>query len=55
MLRLSTKNAFLAFADVWSVMLEGKKLNKDLFIEDGLHLNEKGYEIWKQVLDPFVK
>lgn len=53
--RLSAKNAFLAFADVWTVMLEGKKLNKDLFIEDGLHMNEKGYEIWKQVLDPFVK
>ncbi len=53
--RLSTKHPFVAYADVWTVMLEGKKLNKDLFIEDGLHMNEKGYEIWKQVLDPFVK
>ena len=53
--RMASKNPLLAFADVWTVMLEGKKLNKDLFIEDGLHMNEKGYEIWKQVIDPFVK
>ncbi len=53
--RMTTKLPNLAYADVWSVMLEGKKINKDLFIEDGLHMNEKGYEIWKQVIDPFVK
>lgn len=53
--RMASKHPSLAFADVWSVMLEGKKINKDLFIEDGLHMNQKGYDIWKQVLDPFVK
>ncbi|MBT8322447.1 MAG: G-D-S-L family lipolytic protein [Eudoraea sp.] len=53
--RMASKHPSLAFADVWSVMLEGEKINKDLFIEDGLHMNQKGYDIWKQVLDPFVK
>jgi lysophospholipase L1-like esterase len=23
---------------------------KELFIEDGLHLNEKGYELWTKVV-----
>ncbi|MBT8179834.1 MAG: G-D-S-L family lipolytic protein [Eudoraea sp.] len=53
--RMASKHPSLAFADVWSVMLKGEKINKDLFIEDGLHMNQKGYDIWKQVLDPFVK
>ena len=40
--RMASKHPLLAYADVWSVMLKGKKLNKDLFIEDGLHMNQKG-------------
>ena len=53
--RIAGKHPLLDFADVWTVMLRGKKLNKDLYIEDGLHMNQKGYNIWKQVIDPFVK
>lgn len=53
--RLSSKHPQLAFADVWSVMLQGKSLKQDLFVEDGLHMNQKGYQLWKQVIDPFVK
>ena len=45
----------LAFADVWTPMLlSGKKLDPTLFIEDGLHMNAKGYAIWSHVLSPLV-
>ena len=53
--RLALENPQVAFADVWSVMLQGRKINPGLFVEDGLHMNEKGYQIWKEVIDPFVK
>ena len=43
------------FADVWSPMLDQNgKVLPDLFIEDGLHMNSKGYDIWQQVLAPYM-
>jgi lysophospholipase L1-like esterase len=44
------------FLDVWTPMLgrDGKVL-PDIFIEDGLHLNKKGYDIWGKVLAPYVR
>jgi lysophospholipase L1-like esterase len=27
----------------------------DLFIEDGLHMNKKGYDIWGKVIVEFLK
>lgn len=46
----------VAFIDVWTPMLntDGNVLN-DLFIEDGLHMNKKGYEIWAKVIGPYIK
>jgi lysophospholipase L1-like esterase len=35
-------------------MLNGRKLKKDIFIEDGLHMNPKGYDIWYTVMKEFV-
>ena len=37
----------LVFIDIWQSML-GKdgEPNKELFVEDGLHMNDKGYRIW---------
>ena len=31
-------------------MIENGVLKKDIFVEDGLHLNEKGYKIWEKTL-----
>jgi lysophospholipase L1-like esterase len=42
------------FADVWQPMLTGRKLNTSLFIADGLHMNNAGYDLWEIVLAPFV-
>lgn len=52
---LSSIQQGLQFADVWTPMLtpEGM-LRKELFIEDGLHMNEKGYDIWIKVLKPLL-
>ncbi|MFK5924041.1 MAG: SGNH/GDSL hydrolase family protein [Verrucomicrobiota bacterium] len=44
----------LQFGDIASPMLE-QKLSPDLFKKDGLHLTEKGYELWKKALLPLIK
>ncbi|WP_149275235.1 GDSL-type esterase/lipase family protein [Pareuzebyella sediminis] len=44
--RLANDNAQVQFIDVWHPMLDGRKVMQDIFIEDGLHMNSKGYDIW---------
>ena len=37
----------LTYLDIWKPMLgEDGKPREDLFLEDGLHMNAKGYQIW---------
>ena len=47
------KNA--AFADVYTKMLDadGQPI-KDIFLSDSLHMNAKGYAIWKPVIEPLL-
>ena len=53
--RLAKGETYLSFADVWSPMLQDdRKLNRNLFISDGLHMNEMGYEIWREVIRPLL-
>ena len=52
--RLCKKDNLLQYADVWKPMLQGRKLKQDIFEEDGLHMNQKGYEIWYTVIKPFI-
>lgn len=49
------KDKKTAFADVYSKMLkaDGSPM-EDIFIEDRLHMNAKGYAIWKKVLEPLL-
>lgn len=42
------------FADVWNIMLNKRKLKTDLFIEDGLHMNVKGYDLWYEVIKNYM-
>lgn len=50
------KNGKLEFADVWSPMLDNSgNVYKDVFLEDGLHMNKKGYDIWGKVIADFLK
>ncbi len=53
-IRLSNKDNLLQFADVWTPMLEGRKLKENIFQDDGLHMNSNGYEIWYAVIKPFI-
>ncbi len=44
-----------AFIDVYSKMLnaDGTPI-KDIFIADNLHMNAKGYAIWKKMITPYL-
>lgn len=43
------------FVDVWTAMLDEKGEPKaEIFVEDKLHLNEKGYAIWREVLAKYL-
>lgn len=43
------------YADVWTPMLnKDGSLKEELFIEDGLHMNRKGYDIWIKVIQPLL-
>ena len=45
----------LVYLDVFTPMLDEEgQPRKELFVEDGLHLNEKGYELWTSLLKPHL-
>lgn len=50
------KDPLAEYADVWEPMLmaDGKP-NADLLLDDGLHMNEKGYKIWADVVMAVLK
>ncbi|WP_421809806.1 SGNH/GDSL hydrolase family protein [Flagellimonas sp.] len=52
--RLAKKTNGIEFVDVWTPMLNNKKVMDDIFIEDGLHMNKKGYDIWQQTLKDYI-
>ena len=46
----------ILFVDVYSRMLDkNDKPKKDIFIDDKLHMNAKGYKIWKKALKRHLK
>ena len=46
----------LFYVDTASTMLNQKlEPNPDLFIDDGLHLNDQGYQLWKKILSPYIE
>ncbi|HKI90592.1 MAG TPA: GDSL-type esterase/lipase family protein [Draconibacterium sp.] len=50
------RNKNVEFADVWNAMLDDKGVVfQDIFIQDGLHMNKKGYDIWGKVIGEFLK
>ncbi len=52
--RMAKKDEALLFVDVWNPMLNGRKLKRDIFISDGLHMNPKGYDIWFNAMQHLV-
>ena len=51
---INKKNNML-YVDAGETMLENGKVKDDIFIEDGLHMNEKGYAGWTQQLKPILE
>ena len=50
-LRAVTLQHDFAFVDFWDAMhLANGRLNSDLFVGDGLHLNREGYDVWVETL-----
>ncbi|MCG6187296.1 GDSL-type esterase/lipase family protein [Maribellus maritimus] len=46
----------LDFADVWYPATdENGDVFQDIFIEDGLHMNKKGYDIWGKVISSYLE
>lgn len=45
----------LEYADIYTPMLDANgEPPADLFVEDGLHLSDKGVALWTQVLRPYL-
>ena len=52
--RMAARDNRLSYADVYSVMLDGDTVREDIFIQDRLHMNEKGYALWDEVIRPML-
>jgi lysophospholipase L1-like esterase len=53
---LAKKTDKTEFADVWSAMLdENGNVFQDVFLNDNLHMNKKGYDIWGKVIGEHLK
>lgn len=53
--KLTLSDSNLYYANVWDIMLDGRKVKKDLFVDDGLHMNAKGYGLWYEKIKIFMK
>lgn len=53
--RLAKHDPSLEYANVWNIMLNGRTVREDIFLEDGLHMNSKGYQLWYSVLKQYIK
>jgi lysophospholipase L1-like esterase len=44
-----------SFIDVFTPMLAANKRPRpEIFIEDSLHMNQKGYQIWQKAIKPYL-
>ena len=48
---LAAEEDLLTYVSVWDPMLTNEgKADPTLFVEDGLHINAKGYEVWTKLV-----
>lgn len=51
----ASKTQYTGFVNVWEPALdENGMVLPDIFLEDNLHMNAKGYAIWKKAIEPFL-
>jgi lysophospholipase L1-like esterase len=51
----ATEHPNLGYVDLATPLLNEDGDPKDVFVDDGLHLNERGYFLWQQALAPYLK
>jgi lysophospholipase L1-like esterase len=50
------KDRKLQYIDVFTPMLDGSgQIRRELFVEDGLHMNATGYAIWSRLIKPTLR
>lgn len=54
MAKLAKQLDLVSFCNVWNTMLTKRKLKQDIFIQDGLHMNAKGYDLWYHVIKNYL-
>ena len=53
---LAKQTKKVEFADVWKAMVDSNgEVYTDIFVDDNLHLNQKGYKIWEEVIGRHLK
>jgi len=53
--KYSQSNSKVEYVDVWTTMLdEGGKPKAEIFLEDNLHMNKAGYDLWAEVIGKYV-
>lgn len=52
--KLAENTSQLYFVNVWDNMLQNGAIDESLFIEDGLHMNQRGYDLWYEAIKPFL-
>ncbi len=53
--KFCNKTSTAIFVSVWKDMLKNGKPRSDIFLDDNLHMNKKGYLIWQKRLSPVLK
>lgn len=49
------RQAYTAFIDVYQDMFnKDGTIMKDIFLQDNLHMNAKGYAIWQKIISPYL-
>jgi lysophospholipase L1-like esterase len=44
-----------SFINIWDAMLDNNSVpDKSLFLDDMLHINSKGYDIWQKAIEPHL-
>jgi lysophospholipase L1-like esterase len=55
-LEIFCRDQGLTYVNIWNGMLSHSGVPKqDIFLDDGLHMNKKGYNLWFQALKDYVK
>ena len=50
------KDKRLAYVDVFTPMLDASgRPRRELFLPDGLHMNARGYAIWRRLIEPMLR